>query len=188
MLRHLSFRLELGSSYAFTGPNGSGKSTLLQLVAGIIPVTEGTVSYHYQGKPIDPEHFFRHLVIAAPYLELIEELTLIELFRFHIQFKALKPGLTVDECIAQLYLEKSRNKPIRHFSSGMKQRLKLGLAFYSQTPILMLDEPTANLDAQGIAWYQANVQRESQDRLLIICSNQPYEYEFCPNVISVGGN
>jgi ABC-2 type transport system ATP-binding protein len=185
VFRHLSFQLEAGNSYTFIGPNGSGKSTLLQVIAGIMPGTEGTVTYQLAGKNLPADQFFRSIVIAAPYLELIEELTLSELIHFHIRFKPFRKDISVGECIERLGLQASQHKYVKHFSSGMKQRLKLGLAFYSDTPVLMLDEPTTNLDAQGTQWYLDHVQENSRNRLLIICSNQPQEYAFCRNLIDV---
>jgi ABC-type multidrug transport system ATPase subunit len=185
VFRHLSFQLEAGNSYTFVGPNGSGKSTLLQVVAGIMPGTEGAVTYQLAGKNLPADQFFRFVVIAAPYLELIEELTLLELIHFHIRFKPFRKGISAGECIERLGLQASEHKYIKHFSSGMKQRLKLGLAFFSDTPVLMLDEPTTNLDAQGTQWYLDHVQENSRNRLLMICSNQPHEYAFCPNLIDV---
>jgi ABC-2 type transport system ATP-binding protein len=185
VFRHLNFRLEAGNSYTFIGPNGSGKSTLLQIIAGIMPGTEGRVSYQFQGKLLEEEHFFRYLVMAAPYLELIEELTLGELIHFHSRFKRLTTGTSAKDFAERIGLLSSLHKPIKYFSSGMKQRLKLGLAFFSDTPVLMLDEPTSNLDAQGVAWYLSQVEERSRGRLLIICSNQPQEYAFCHNLIDL---
>jgi len=150
-----------------------------------MPGTEGTVAYHLAGNNLPADQFFRSLVIAAPYLELIEELTLSELIHFHIRFKPFRKGISVGECIERLGLQASQHKYVKHFSSGMKQRLKLGLAFFSDTPVLMLDEPTTNLDTQGTQWYLDHVQENSRNRLLIICSNQAYEYAFCPNLIDV---
>jgi len=185
IFRQLHFRLESGQSYTFVGPNGSGKSTLLQVVAGIMPATEGRVQYQHQGKTVSPDLFFRSLVMAAPYLELIEELTLAELIRFHVRFKPFRPDISAKDGAEIMGLSGSSYKAIKYFSSGMKQRLKLGLAFFSDTPVLMLDEPTTNLDAQGFDWYQNHVLEYSRDRLLIICSNQPQEYAFCRNLIDL---
>ena len=157
----------------------------MQVVAGIMPTTEGRVHYQHQGKTVPPDLFFRSLVMAAPYLELIEELTLAELIRFHVRFKPFRPGISAKDGAEIMGLSGSSHKAIKYFSSGMKQRLKLGLAFFSDTPVLMLDEPTTNLDAQGFDWYQNHVLEYSRDRLLIICSNQPQEYAFCRNLIDL---
>lgn len=185
IFRRVDLSLSAGNSYTFVGPNGSGKSTLLQLLAGNLPATEGNLTYSRNGQVIGPDDWFRQVIIAAPYLELIEELTLLELLDFHQKFKPFKAGLTLDAIIERLLLTGARDKEIRYFSSGMKQRVKLGLAFFSDAPVVILDEPTSNLDAQGTAWYHAEVQQLFPNQLLLIGSNQPTEYDFCPNVLDV---
>ncbi|MBC3787669.1 ABC transporter ATP-binding protein [Spirosoma utsteinense] len=185
IFRRIDLTLNAGSSYTFVGPNGSGKSTLLQLLAGSLPATEGTLTYSVNGQALDPENWFRQVSIAAPYLELVEELTLDELLTFHQTFKPFKPGLTLGKIAEQLLLSHARHKEIKFFSSGMKQRVKLGLAFFSDSPVVILDEPTANLDRQGALWYHEQVRQLSAEQLLLIGSNQPEEYDFCENVIDV---
>lgn len=180
IFRNLSFKFEFGKAYAIVGNNGSGKSTLLQVLAGALPASEGKVWYEEQGKPIQSEDFYKYLAWASPYLELIEEMTLTEQIDFHFKMKSQNQQIhSSKELIEVLRLEKSASKFIKNFSSGMKQRLKLGLAFYADTPILMLDEPTSNLDAQNIAWYKEEISKQVGKRLLIIASNQPDEYDFC---------
>lgn len=185
IFRDLMLEAVPGQPVAVTGPNGSGKSTLLQVVCGQMPASEGTVSYRLDGKTLSPDAVFRHLTFAAPYLELIEEFTLDELVRFHTRFKPLRRGLAPDEFINLLELVPARGKSIRHFSSGMKQRVKLGLALYSQARLVLLDEPTANLDARGAAWYLRHVAQLPPDVTLLIASNQPAEYEFCETVVDI---
>ncbi|WP_020606380.1 ABC transporter ATP-binding protein [Spirosoma spitsbergense] len=190
IFRRVDLTLSSGSSYTFVGPNGSGKSTLLQLLAGSLPSTEGKLVYRLNEAVLDPDHWFRQVSIAAPYLELVEELTLIELLTFHQTFKPYKIGLTPDSIAERLLLTHARHKEIKYFSSGMKQRVKLGLAFFSRSPVVILDEPTANLDRQGAAWYREQVREllnpaDEEAPLLLIGSNQPDEYDFCPNVLDV---
>ena len=185
IFRNFNLHFQTPHSYTIVGPNGSGKSTLLQILAGILPATNGTVTYKADAQTIPVEHIYRHLSIASPYLELIEEFTLLEAVKFHTQFKPLKDNLSMNEFLEIMKLDKSIKKQIKHFSSGMKQRLKLGLAFYSNTDLILLDEPTSNLDSQGIAWYHQEIEKNTQDRLLVLCSNQSYEYEFCENIISI---
>ena len=185
IFRGVSLELSAGTSYTFVGPNGSGKSTLLQLLAGSLPATEGKLTYRVNGHALDLDDWFRHVVVAAPYLELIEELTLTELLLFHQTFKRFKSGLTPDQIADRLLLTHARHKEIKYFSSGMKQRVKLGLAFFSEASVVILDEPTANLDRQGAAWYHEQVRQLGDDQLLLIGSNVPEEYDFCPNIIDV---
>lgn len=185
IIRRASFVLEQGQMYTFVGPNGSGKSTLLQLLTGMTPATEGTIRYTHGEKEIDVENWYKHLVIAAPYLELIEEFTLRELIEFHRKFKPLKENITTPDFEDFIQLSHASGKVLRHFSSGMKQRVKLGLAFMSDVPVIFLDEPTTNLDVHGINWYLDNVIKSTEKQLVLLGSNVKQEYEFCKNIISV---
>jgi ABC-type multidrug transport system ATPase subunit len=172
-------------SYAVLGPNGSGKSTLLQVLNASLSPSAGKISYFKDDTLVDIEQVFQYLSLAAPYLELIEEFTLTEVIDFHFKFKPYKSGIDKDGVIDLLNMPASKNKAIKYFSSGMKQRLKLALAFCADTPMLMLDEPTSNLDTQGIDWYLGLVQQFAKNRLTIICSNQQHEYSFCEHKLNV---
>lgn len=186
IFRNVNLTLQSGQSYVFVGPNGSGKSTLLQVLMGAMPQTEGEIQYKKnESTALEMDDWHKQIVLAAPYLELIEEFTLHELLAFHQQFKPFKKGTTALGILQKLELETSQHKLIKYFSSGMKQRLKLGLAFYSDVPVVLLDEPTSNLDARWSAWYRAEVQQLQPDQLLIIYSNIPAEYDFCPNVVDL---
>lgn len=191
IFRHLTVQFFQGEAYAITGPNGSGKSTLLQVIAGALSPSEGNIQYVKKGETsasdslINQENLFPHLSIAAPYLDLIEEMTLIEFLTFHHQFKPFLPVVTIPEIIALVGLEKAAHKQIRYFSSGMKQRVKLLQAIFSNTPILLLDEPCTNLDAEGVALYHRLISQFCSNRLLIVSSNDQAEYSFCKEQISI---
>ncbi|MES2426857.1 MAG: ABC transporter ATP-binding protein [Bacteroidota bacterium] len=185
IFRGVDYTFTSGESYAILGANGSGKSTLLAVLNGSLSPSTGTINYSFNDQPIEVEQIFQHISLAAPYLELIEEFSLNEMIDFHFKFKRYKAGIDKAEIIGLLNLPGSTNKLIRYFSSGMKQRLKLSLAFCADTPILMLDEPTSNLDSQGIDWYLNLVQQFAKDRLTIICSNQEHEYSFCQHKLSI---
>lgn len=185
IFRRMDYQFSLGSAYAITGPNGSGKSTLLKTLSGAIPATEGKLSYAQDSGPIDSDYWPRYISYAAPYLELIEEFTLAELLQFHFSLKKLAPEFEPEVLQEKMYLEDAFNKQIKYFSSGMKQRLKLGLAFFADSPVLMLDEPTSNMDTRGIDWYLQQIDAVKEKKLLLICSNQPAEYSFCEKIIDV---
>jgi ABC-type multidrug transport system ATPase subunit len=185
IFRDLTHTFPSGSATAILGPNGAGKSTLLNTLSGQQLPTNGTLRYQYQGREVPVEEVPPLLAYAAPYLELIEELTLTELLHFHSRFKPLRPGLTSQRLIELMYLEKSRHKLVRDFSSGMKQRLKLALALYADTPLLLLDEPTTNLDRAGVAWYQEHVQATLAGRTVLVSSNVPEEYTFCTAQLNI---
>nr|WP_210515627.1 ATP-binding cassette domain-containing protein [Hymenobacter terricola] len=185
IFRGLTRTFRPGSATAVLGPNGAGKSTLLNTISGQLLPTEGMLTYSLAGRTVAVEDVPQHLAYAAPYLELLEELTLLELLQFHTQFKPLRPGVSLDALIGLTYLEKSRHQLVREFSSGMKQRLKLALALYAAAPLLLLDEPTTNLDATGVAWYQEHVQATRTGRTLLLSSNVPAEYAFCDEQLLV---
>jgi len=185
IFRGLTRAFRPGSATAVLGPNGAGKSTLLNTISGQLLPTEGELTYALAGRPVAVENLPQHLAYAAPYLELLEELTLLEMLHFHTQFKALRPGVTLDRLVELTYLEKSRHQLVREFSSGMKQRLKLALALYASAPLLLLDEPTTNLDVAGVAWYQEHVQATRAGRTLLLSSNVPAEYAFCDEQLLV---
>jgi ABC-type multidrug transport system ATPase subunit len=185
IFKNVNLSFESNHAYTFTGANGSGKSTLLQVLSGFSPQSEGKVNYFIENKPIDISDIFKEVVISAPYLELVEDFTLSESIDFHQKFKPLISSFTTSDLIDFIELPKAKNKEIKFFSSGMKQRVKLGLAFLSDCKIMILDEPTSNLDAEATAWYLKNVEKYSKDKILLIGSNQPNEYEFCKNVYSL---
>jgi ABC-type multidrug transport system ATPase subunit len=179
IFKNLNLSLQSGDRLAVTGSNGSGKSTLLKCLAGSIPLSSGKVSFNLNGAEIPDTDWFKQLTIAAPYLELPEEFTLEELLDFHFKFKSPKQGLDISEMLEILYLSDHRNKLVSQFSSGMKQRVKLGLSLFSDVSIVFLDEPTTNLDKKGVSWYLDLVEKYTKDQILMICSNEPREFEFC---------
>ncbi|RZK61491.1 MAG: ATP-binding cassette domain-containing protein [Hymenobacter sp.] len=181
IFKNLSHNFRPGTATAVLGPNGAGKSTLLSILAGQLLPTAGAVRYELAGRPLPVADVPRQLAYCAPYLELPEEFTLLELLAFHTRLKPLQKGVSAADLVDIMYLQKARHQPVREFSSGMKQRLKLALALYAAAPLLLLDEPTTNLDATGAAWYQEHVARVRQDaaRLVIVSSNVPAEYAFC---------
>lgn len=185
IFRKVNYSFELGNSYAILGANGSGKSTLLQVISGSLTSSEGKVNYFRDDIPLDIENVFHELSFAAPYLELIEEFTLSEHIDFHFQFKRYREGYDKKSVVSLLGLHHSEHKALKNFSSGMKQRVKLALAFCSDTKILLLDEPVSNLDKQGVEWYLSLIEQFSSDRLVIVCSNQQQEYGFCDERINV---
>ena len=125
IFRHFNYTFEAGQSYAISGPNGSGKSTLLQVLSGSMYANEGTIQFLIDNKECTNESVYKHVSICAPYLELVEELTLTEFLTFHQGFKPLLPGISPEQIFSSVGLENAMNKQIRYFSSGMKQRIKL---------------------------------------------------------------
>ncbi len=182
IFRKVNYEFTSDNNYVILGANGSGKSTLLQVITGNIIQSEGEINYKVEDSKseIEIENIFKHLSFASPYLELFEEFTLTETIEFQAQFKPFYEELDTRKIIGLTQLEKAKDKQLKVFSSGMKQRVRLALAILCNTPLLLLDEPTSNLDKKAIDWYQNLINDYSQNRLIIVCSNQQeYEYPFC---------
>lgn len=162
--------------YAITGPNGSGKSTLLQVLWSQMPASTGSVQYSDATGIIPSSEVYQKLSIATPYMDLIDEFTLAEAVNFHFKFKQPRNGFSTQEVIERLELAGATDKTIGKFSSGMKQRTKLGLAFFTQADLMFLDEPGTNLDKASFEWYWQNLMALPQETLVIIASNQEQEY------------
>lgn len=185
IFRRLSYVFEQGQSYAIIGANGSGKSTLLQVIAGAMNPSEGQCVYSNNDTTIDNELIFQQTAIAAPYLELIEEMTAKEFLDFHQQFKPFQTGFSTDSILEAISMQHAADKQIRYYSSGMKQRIKLAQAIFTDTPALLLDEPCTNLDQQGYALYHQLIRDYCANKLIIVCSNDKQEYDFCTHQLNI---
>lgn len=185
IFKKVCLEFKKGRSYAITGPNGSGKSTLLQIIAGNILPTKGCVSYRENQTNHEPDKFFEHISLAAPYLELPEEFALKEFLKFHFSFKKLSPQVKPHELPDLFNLKEAEDKYIKNFSTGMKQRLKLGIALVADTPAILLDEPATNLDRAGLEWYRNEIKARKAQKILVISSNREEEYDFCDEAIDV---
>lgn len=186
IFRHLDYTFSIGKKYAILGPNGSGKSTLIKVLTGSLSVSEGQLLLTMDGADKTFDSLYHYISIAAPYMELIEEFTLSEMVDFHFKFKSCLVGYDKPGVISLMGLEHALHKEIKHFSSGMKQRVKLVLACCSASVIVFLDEPTSNLDTDGEAWYLNLIEQTiGNDRMLIIGSNQEKEYAFCDERIDI---
>lgn len=184
IFRNFTYEFNAAGKYAVLGPNGSGKSTLLSVILGSLEPSEGTLAYSSESN-IPVEKIYQYVSLAAPYLDLVEEFTLQETIAFHFKFKQFYPGMDAASVLKVLGLAKAQDKPLKYFSSGMKQRTKLVLACCTNTPLLFLDEPTSNLDKQGIAWYHELIRDFTADKLVVVGSNQETEYSFCDQVIHI---
>jgi ABC-type multidrug transport system ATPase subunit len=164
----------------------------MQILSGHLSQSKGKIDFLIENKTIDIENVFQYVSYAAPYIDLIEEFTLAESLDFHQKFKPFQTDFYINntfdtkKIIEILELPKgSTHKEIRYFSSGMRQRLKIALAVLAQTPIVLLDEPTTNLDAQGVLWYNNLIQNFCTNKLLVVASNTEHDYHFCTEIIKI---
>ena len=138
-----------------------------------------------QSTIISTDNIYQQVSICAPYLEVVEEMTIREFLNFHKGFKPFLPGVTTDSIISAIGLEKAVNKQIRYYSSGMKQRVKLAQCIFSDTAIVLLDEPCTNLDKAGIELYDSLINDYCKNRLVVVSSNDEVEYKFCQLKINI---
>ncbi len=194
IFRNISHEFLPETRTALLGPNGSGKSTLMRILSGHLTPSRGQVSFvlNNNGGKLDPDLVWKSISYAAPYIELIEEFTLTEAIDFQGKLKPFRDGLRpadiiklLDEHGTSTVFQKNREKEIRFFSSGMKQRLRLALAVCADSPVLLLDEPTTNLDGQGIDWYRFLVEKFADGRTVVIASNDPVDIDFCENRVNI---
>ncbi len=177
VFKNLNMDFEPGLHHVILGKNGSGKSTLIKIIAGYLSATRGEVTWQLSHHPVPPEKVFRQISIASPYLELIQEFNLREAIRFQKKFKPFLEGYSEKDLEELSGLKVHYNKPLKHFSSGMRQRVSLLLAIMSSAKLLLLDEPCANLDSDATGWYKDLVKEFCRNRTLIIASNHyPAEY------------
>ncbi len=185
VFRNLQLHISGFEKLAITGLNGSGKSTLLQIISGFQSLTEGTIHFSLDGNTIPIDQWYHQLSYAAPYIDLPEEYNLQELLSFYSSFKPFQSNLSIDDVINIMQLE-NNNKAIKHFSSGMKQRLKLSMAILSNTPVLLLDEPLSNLDKNGHIWYHELIQKYAGHKTIVVCSNNiEEEISFCKTKLDI---
>ncbi len=186
IFRGVNVNFKSKESWAITGPNGSGKSTLMQVIAGVIPHNTGNVIYKDKNlTELNSDTTYRHFFYSAPYIDLIEEFSPVELFNFQSGFREFEDDINLSQFLENTFLNGHENKEIRQFSSGMKQRLKLGLAFFSKSDVILLDEPTTNLDLRGIDWYLSNMEKLIGQKTIIISSNDKKEYDFCSETLDI---
>lgn len=181
----LTVTIPSGSRFAITGANGSGKSTLLKIISGGLLPTKGHISYSLGGHAISEDVLYRYVHFVAPYNTVIEELNLPELFHLHRRLGLLKAYHDYGSWAKLLDYQFHPERQIKTFSSGMKQRVKLGLALLDDRPLILLDEPGSNLDMQGKAWFFGLLDKLNSDQTLIIASNDPVEIAHCSTAISV---
>jgi ABC-type multidrug transport system ATPase subunit len=185
IFRNAALEFNSSNSYAITGPNGSGKSTMLQCIGGMLQLSEGSIRFAVGSSQLADEDAYKQISFCAPYLDVIEEMSLTEFLAFHNQFKKFIQGFSVPQIIEEVGLKSAASRQIRFYSSGMKQRVKLAQAFFSDASIVLLDEPCSNLDSTGIELYHSLISKYCKDRLVIVCSNDEVEYSFTNHRISI---
>ena len=184
ILRDLDLEILSGSVLGVNGLNGSGKSTLIKILSGFLSPSDGKITHTVDSKMIKISDVYKSVSWVAPYLSLTDNYTIEEMYNLQAKFKRMKTE-SFKEFINIVDLAEHQNKYIKDFSSGMQQRLQLGLAILSDTPLLLLDEPTSYLDSNAVAWYHDLLQKHMNGRTVVIASNDAGDLQECTDNIDV---
>ncbi|HTR80689.1 MAG TPA: ABC transporter ATP-binding protein [Bacteroidota bacterium] len=176
----ISFSLKERQSLAITGKNGSGKSTIAKIICGLLSPDKGSIQCSVAGKEISSEDLFNHIGFVSPYINLYDEFSGIEnlVLIGNIRGIPVDKMSQADDLLKRFGLFDRRNDEVHGYSSGMKQRLKYAAALLHHPEILVLDEPTANLDAEGIGVVREAMRAQLQTGILIIATNDEDDLEF----------
>jgi heme exporter protein A len=188
IFQNVSFDLARGGSLAITGRNGSGKSTLVKIIAGVLSPTTGSVTIAQDRRALEEFQRKEHVGLVSPYLQLYDEFTALENVEILSRIRGMTkpPSERAQALLAQFSLWERRNDYLRVFSSGMKQRLKYVFALVHKPTVLILDEPTANLDAEGVGAVHEIVRAQTQEGILIVATNDDAEAKWCENSLHLG--
>jgi len=187
LFKNMNYSINAGEVIAITGPNGSGKSTLLKILAGVMKPTDGKITVNINNQDINIDNFYKYFGFVAPYLNLYEEFNPIEHLRVICKMRNIKFSNEIAmNYLAQFNLQEHYLKPIKAFSSGMKQRMKLILAILNHPSILFLDEPFSNLDEEGISNFEKIIDDfHNRDNVIFIASNDEREISLSNKKINI---
>ena len=179
IFRDISFDLSPGMSATIVGPNGSGKTTLVRIICGLIRPSTGEVKYIKANKQILMEDIYNSIGFVGPYLELYEELTAYENIMFFAKMKRVPNAVEkFSSLMGRLNLSGREDDQVKAYSSGMRQRLKYVSALIGDPEILILDEPTSNLDADGIDRVYDIMMEQKKNNILLLATNDQMDLKY----------
>lgn len=183
----ISFEISSPTSMAITGKNGAGKSTLAKIIAGVLSSTAGELRYESGGKKLDEETRKDHIGFVSPYLNLYDEFSAMEnlFLLLRIRSAGAPKEARLETLLKRFSLWQRRDDSVRGYSTGMKQRLKYVFALAHSPSVLVLDEPTTNLDDDGIKVVEEVVKEQKQSSILVVATNDSAEAGWCGQRISL---
>ncbi len=185
IVKNFCHTFDANTIYGIAGNNGSGKSTLIKMLSGFLTPSSGIVEYQNENKKIKPEEIYKFISLVGPYTDMINEYSLEEMFVFHQKFKPFSTQMSFEGYLEIINLKGQGEKMLQHFSSGMKQKIQLSLALMSDTPVLLMDEPTSFLDKNAKDWFVNLLYTYKSKRIIIIASNDQFDLNLCEQIISL---
>ncbi len=180
----LQFRFDKSGVYGISGPNGSGKSTLVKIIAGILGASKGKIVHKMNDQEIAEELLHDHIGFVSPYLVLYEEFSTYENLKLFAEIRGVKFNKErVDYLLNKFLLYKRKDDLLKTYSSGMKQRVKFIFALMHSPQLIILDEPTSNLDDEGKNSVYELVREEGQKNIVLIASNEKSDLELCNDIV-----
>ena len=185
IFKDLNYNIESGSSWGIRGGNGAGKSTLIHLLLGLHLPSKGTIAYSKNGNDVAKEEWGKLISFTAPYASVPLEFTALEFLNHSQKFRSLIDGISPENVLEYAFLSGETGKKLSEYSTGMLQRLKVALAICTQSELLIVDEPTSNLDTKGKNWFNEMLSRFRGNRTLIVASNESSDFEHCNHFIDL---
>jgi heme exporter protein A len=173
-----------GARLAVTGQNGSGKSTLLKIMTGLLTPTGGEFAFEIDGVKLDHDSIRDFAGLAAPDINLYNELTVRENLRFLAAARGCK--CNISNVLSEVGLLDRENDPIGDLSTGLRRRACIAAALLHDPSILLLDEPSTNLDENGIEMLHEVIERQSQKGIVVLATNDPNEAALCDERLGLG--
>lgn len=187
IFENMHFEIASGESLAITGHNGSGKTTLVRIISGLLSPTAGKIEFFKEGKEIEVERVYQYIGLVGPYLQLYHNLTALENLMFFSKIRGLGANKSrIFELTRLIGLKGRELDYVKNYSSGMLQRLKYVAALLHEPEILLVDEPTSNLDEVGSAIVYDIMKRQMENKILVVATNNPEESRFGRKEIRVG--
>jgi len=177
----ISFTVSSPGSVSVTGKNGAGKSTLAKIISGVLSSTSGTMIFDVEGRTLDDDEKRGHIGFVSPYLNLYDEFSAMENLFLLMRIRSLKKPkeAPLETLLKRFNLWERKDDAVRGYSTGMKQRLKYVFALAHSPSVLVLDEPTTNLDNDGIKVVEEVVAEQKRSSILVVATNDSAEAGWC---------
>lgn len=186
IFKNINFCFNENGIFGVAGHNGSGKSTLVKIITGIIGASKGSITHKIGEGKIPLEKLHDYIGFVAPYLILYDEFSAEENLQHFARIRNIAYNKEkIDYLFNEFLLYERRQDEVKGYSSGMKQRLKYIFALMHSPKLLVLDEPTSNLDSSGKDTVYKIIQSESVTSIVLLASNEESDLSLCRELIQL---